>query len=222
MKSNDLAEIDDNDLAQATMSIVDRIRPHLTTILAAIGIGFAAMAAWTLVSSQKAAEKAKAWDECLAAVASRDASRLSGVSTRFPDSAAGVWSQILLADNALSEGARLIFVDKALGRERGEADADRGHDRGQVRTDPVDDRHRRLGEFVVLDLGKVGGLHRGEPPGAGGVAVGRGAEPKNRDWRVAGVKMICGPPRGLRSAARVVDSAHDAPALSISPAATIG
>ena len=124
MQPTDLAEIDDNDLAQATMSIVDRIRPHLTTILAAIGIGFAAMAAWTLVSSQKAAEKAKAWDECLAAVASRDASRLSGVSTRFPDSAAGVWSQILLADNALSEGARMIFVDKPLGRERLQAAAD--------------------------------------------------------------------------------------------------
>ena len=124
MRPNDLAEIDDNDLAQATMSIVDRIRPHLTTILAAIGIGFAAMAAWTLVSSQKAAEKSKAWDECLAAVASRDASRLSAVSTRFPDSAAAVWSQILLADNALSEGGRIIFADKAMGRERLQAAAD--------------------------------------------------------------------------------------------------
>jgi len=124
MQPADLAEIEDNDLAQATMSIVDRIRPHLTTILAAIGVGFAAMAAWTMISSQKAAEKSQAWDECLTAVASRDAGRLSAVSTRFPGSAAAVWSQILLADNALSEGARIIFIDKARGRERLQAAAD--------------------------------------------------------------------------------------------------
>ena len=63
MQPADLAEIEDNELAQATMSIVDRIRPHLITILAAIGVGFAALAAWTLISSQKATETAKAWDE---------------------------------------------------------------------------------------------------------------------------------------------------------------
>ena len=33
------------------------------------------MAAWTMISSQKAAEKSQAWDECLTAVASRDAGR---------------------------------------------------------------------------------------------------------------------------------------------------
>ena len=124
MQPADLAEIEDNDLAQATMSIVDRIRPHLTTILAAIGVGFAAMAAWTMITSQKAAEKSQAWDECLNAVASRDAGRLSAVSTRFPGSAAAVWSQILLADNALAEGARVVFIDKARGRERLQAAAD--------------------------------------------------------------------------------------------------
>ena len=112
--------------------------------------------------------------------------------------------------------------DECPGGEACKRDTDGHSEHREVRTDPVDERHRRLGKIVPLDFGKVGGLHRGEPPGAGGVAVGRGAEPKNRDWRVAGVKMICGPPRGLRSAARVVDSAHDAPALSISPAATIG
>jgi hypothetical protein len=124
MQPADLAEIEDNELAQATMSIVDRIRPHLTTILAAIGVGFAALAAWTLISSQKASETAKAWDECLTAVGTRDAARLSGVATRFPGSAAAVWSQILLGDNALAEGARIIFVDQARGRERLQTAAD--------------------------------------------------------------------------------------------------
>lgn len=124
MQPADLAEIEDNDLAQATMSIVDRIRPHLTTILAAIGIAFAGMAAWTLIASQKAAEKSLAWDECLSAVGTRDASRLGAVPARFPGSAAAIWSQILLADNALAEGGRIVFIDKTRGRERLQAAAD--------------------------------------------------------------------------------------------------
>ena len=124
MQPTELAEIEDNDLAQATMSIVDRIRPHLTMILAAIGIGFAAMAAWTMVSSQKAAEKSQAWDECLTALGTRDAGRLGGVATRFPGSAAAVWSQILLADNALADGGRIILADKVQGRARFQAAAD--------------------------------------------------------------------------------------------------
>jgi len=124
MQPADLAEIEDNDLAQATMSIVDRIRPHLTTILAAIGVGFAAMAAWTMISAQKSSEKALAWDECLSALGTRDASRLGAVSTRFPGSAAAVWSQILLADNALADGSRMVFIDKPGGRQRFQAAAD--------------------------------------------------------------------------------------------------
>lgn len=124
MQPADLAEIEDNELAQATMSIVDRIRPHLTTIVAAVGIAFAGMAAWTLISSQKSAEKSLAWDECLTAVASRDASRLGAVATRFPGSAAAVWSQILLADNALAEGGRILLIDKTRGRERLQAAVD--------------------------------------------------------------------------------------------------
>jgi phage tail protein X len=124
MRPAELAEIEDNELAQATMSFVDRIRPHLTTIVAAVGVAFAGMAAWTLISSQKAAEKAQGWDECLTAVATRDAGRLSEVATRFPGSSAAVWSQILLADNALAEGGRILLIDKKLGRERLQAAAD--------------------------------------------------------------------------------------------------
>lgn len=124
MRPAELAEIEDNELAQATLSLVDRIRPHLTTILAALGVVFAGTAAWTLISSQKSAEKAQGWDECLTAVATRDAARLAEVATRFPGSSAAVWSQILLADNALAEGGRILLIDKARGRERLQAAAD--------------------------------------------------------------------------------------------------
>jgi hypothetical protein len=124
MQPADLAEIEGNDLAQATMSLVDRIRPHLTMLAAAVGVAFAGLAAWTLVSSQRDAERAQAWDACLTAVASRDAVRLGDVAARYPGSAAAVWSQILLADSALAEGGRLVLVDKTRGRERLQAAAE--------------------------------------------------------------------------------------------------
>ena len=124
MQPADLAEIEGNDLAQATMSLVDRIRPHLTMLAAAVGIAFAGLAAWTLVSSQRDAERAQAWDACLTAVASRDAVRLGDVAARYPGSSAAVWSQILLADSALAEGGRLVLVDKTRGRERLQAAAE--------------------------------------------------------------------------------------------------
>jgi hypothetical protein len=124
MQPNDLTEIEDNDLATATLSIIERIRPHLRTLAAAIGIVFAGLAAWTLVSSQRAAEKSQAWDACLTALSTRDAGRLGEVASRYPGSAAAVWSQILLADSALTEGSRLVFTDKTRGRERLQAAAD--------------------------------------------------------------------------------------------------
>jgi hypothetical protein len=124
MQPTDLAEIEDNDLANATLSIVDRIRPHLRTLAAAVGVAFAGLAAWTLVSSQRAAEKSQAWDACLTALSTRDAGRLGEVASRYPGSAAAVWSQIMLADSALAEGSRLLFTDKTQGRERLQAAAD--------------------------------------------------------------------------------------------------
>jgi hypothetical protein len=106
------------------MSLVDRIRPHLTMLAVAVGVAFAGLAAWTLVSSQRDAERAQAWDACLTAVASRDAARLGDVAARYPGSSAAVWSQILLADSALAEGGRLVLVDKTRGRERLQAAAE--------------------------------------------------------------------------------------------------
>lgn len=120
-RSHDLEE---NDLANATLSLVERIRPHFRTLgLAALG-AFAALAAWTVITAQQSAEKEQAWDACLAAVSTRDAGRLGDVLGRYPGSAAAQWSQLLLADNALAEGARLVFDDRDRGRERLQAAAD--------------------------------------------------------------------------------------------------
>lgn len=124
MQPVDRAEIEDNDLATATLSLVDRLRPHLRTLLAAVAVAFVAMAAWTLVASRRDAERSAAWDACLAAVSARDAARLGEVAGRYPGTPAATWSQVLLADNTLAEGNRLLFADKAQGRERLQSAAD--------------------------------------------------------------------------------------------------
>jgi predicted negative regulator of RcsB-dependent stress response len=118
MQADDRAEIEDNDLAQATMSIVDRIRPHLATIAAAIGVLLAASLGWTLYSGQKVSEQEQAWDACLAALTSGDAARLQDVANRHAGSSAGTWARLLLADGALADGCRRAFTEKARGREQ--------------------------------------------------------------------------------------------------------
>jgi len=124
MQPAELAEIEDNDLAQATMSLLERIRPYLATIVAAIGITFVALAAWTLISSRKETERAGAWDACLAAITAGDASQLNDVAARYPGTPAGAWSQLLLADAALASGCQLAFSDRQQATERFQAAAD--------------------------------------------------------------------------------------------------
>ena len=48
-----LGDLDDNDLAATTQAVVDRVRPHLGTILLVAALLFAALAAWTLVRAQR-------------------------------------------------------------------------------------------------------------------------------------------------------------------------
>lgn len=124
MRPAELAEIEDNDLAQATMSLLDRIRPFLGAIAAAIGVAFVGLAGWTLISSQRAAERAEAWDSCLSAIGAGDAARLNDVAARYQGSPAGLWSQILLADAALASGNQLAFTNKQQAAERFQSAAD--------------------------------------------------------------------------------------------------
>jgi hypothetical protein len=113
-----LGDLEDNDLANGTLALVDRIRPHLGTIMLGVLGVFAALAAWTLIASQRTAQQAAGWDECLAALAEGDAGRLETVVTRYGGSAASQWAEITLADTALADGNRLLTTDQAQGRRR--------------------------------------------------------------------------------------------------------
>lgn len=117
------ARIDsDNALADKTSQILDRLRPHANAIVLGIGGLAVALLAWGLVSSQAAAGRARSWDAFLAAVASDSrpllVESLGDVIRRYPETPAARWSELLLADFAMSEGNDLLFANTELGRQR--------------------------------------------------------------------------------------------------------
>ena len=111
-------ELEENDLAESTIQLVDRIRPHLRTIALAVGGMVAALAAWTVVSSQQAASQSQSWDACMAALSEGNPERLTDVIRRYPGSAAAQWSQLMMADGAIAEGTQLLFADRERARQR--------------------------------------------------------------------------------------------------------
>jgi hypothetical protein len=111
-------ELAENDLAGTTLELVDRIRPHLKTIVAGIALVFAGLAAWTVISAQQSAAKARSWKECIAALSSGDAEGLAAVARQQNDSSAAGWAQLTLADSALAQGCDLLFTDRVRGLER--------------------------------------------------------------------------------------------------------
>ena len=111
-------ELEDNDPAESTIALVDRIRPHLRTLaIAAAGL-VAIVAAWTFTSAQQAATKSQSWDACMAALSEGNPDRLTDVIRRYPGSAASQWSQLMMADGAMAEGTQLLFADRERARQR--------------------------------------------------------------------------------------------------------
>jgi tetratricopeptide (TPR) repeat protein len=111
-------DLEENDLAESTVAIVDRLRPHLRTIALAVGAVAVALGVWTVVSSQQAASRAESWDACMAALSEGNSERLTDVIRRYPGSAAAQWSQLMMADAAIGEGTQLLFADRDRARQR--------------------------------------------------------------------------------------------------------
>ncbi len=118
MQSNEQDEVHDNELARAAAAALERLRPQLGTIAAVVGLAVAGLVGWSLVSSQRDAELAQGWDECIDAVQQRDMARLGDVADRYRGTSAADWSRVLLADAALDEGCALVLTDRAAGLKR--------------------------------------------------------------------------------------------------------
>ena len=120
-----LGDLHDNDLAVTTQAVVDRARPYLGTLLLLAGLAFAALAAWTLVRSQRSSERTAAWDAFLDSFAMGDAGGLDTVISRYGGSSAAQWAAIVQGDVALSDGNRLLAADPVQARRRLEVAVDR-------------------------------------------------------------------------------------------------
>ncbi len=118
----------DNALAEKTLELVDRLRPHANAIVMAVGGAALAVLAWLLVSNQTTAGRAQSWDAFLDAVASDSqpmlVDSLGDVIRRYPGTPAAQWSEVVLADFAVSEGTDLLFSNKEQGRQRLESAVD--------------------------------------------------------------------------------------------------
>lgn len=110
--AEELEELDGNALAEKTLEIVDRLRPHTNAILLGLGGLLAALAAWVLVSSQAATTKSQAWDAFLAGLSGGDPQAFDEVVRRYPGTPAAEWSRLVMADMALIDGSELLFVNK--------------------------------------------------------------------------------------------------------------
>ncbi|MFM8708183.1 MAG: tetratricopeptide repeat protein, partial [Planctomycetia bacterium] len=105
-------KLGDNDLAEATLALVDRVRPYYGTILAGLAAGLAALVAYGMVSSQAEATRKQSWDACLAAISSGDPDAFSEVARRYPGTDAARWAELLMADAATTQGSQLLFIDR--------------------------------------------------------------------------------------------------------------
>ena len=106
-------ELGDNDLADATLAIVDRVRPYFGTILAGLAVALAAFVAFAMVSSQSEVTRQQSWDACLAAMSTGDVESFTEVVRRYPGTDAARWAELMMADAAAAQGSELLFVDRS-------------------------------------------------------------------------------------------------------------
>lgn len=105
-------ELGDNALADATLALIDRLRPYFGTILLGLGAAVAAFIGYAVVASQAEATRTQAWDACLAAMSSGEGEAFNEVVRRYPGTPAARWAELLMADAAAAEGTQLLFIDR--------------------------------------------------------------------------------------------------------------
>lgn len=113
-----LGQLEDNELAASTMAVVDRVRPHASLILLAIAVLFAVLAGMVLVRSQQAAERTASWEALFGAFADGEPGRIGEVAVRYQGMPAGWWAELVMADDALADGNRLLLIDRTQAQAR--------------------------------------------------------------------------------------------------------
>ena len=117
-------ELEQNSLAEWIVQMLDVIRPYLVMIIGGLVAVLAAVVAWMVISANNAAAEARSWELYLTAMSTGETSAFNEVAQRYPGSQAALWSQLVLADMAMTDGAVLAFEDRSSSTERLEAAAD--------------------------------------------------------------------------------------------------
>ena len=117
-------ELEQNALADWIVQLLDVIRTHLLTIIGGCVAAFAGVAAWLVISAINAATEAQSWEAYLSAIATGEQSAFNEVARRYPGSDAALWSQLVLADLSLTDGAVLALEDRSAATERLESAVD--------------------------------------------------------------------------------------------------
>lgn len=111
-------DLEDNDLAAATMETVERIRPHVRSIVAVVALLFAGLGLWVVLSGQRAASLGASWRAGLAAARDGNPAGLAEVARQYPGTPAADWADLGAADLAFAEGADLLFADRDQAKKR--------------------------------------------------------------------------------------------------------
>ena len=142
-------DLEDNDLAAATMETVDRIRPHFRSIAAVVGLLFAGLGLWVALSGQRATSRGASWRAGLAAARDGNPAALAEVARQYPATPAADWADLTTADMAFEEGADLLFTERGQAQKRLEEAAARYAQLMQGRTSRI------VAERAVFGLAKT-------------------------------------------------------------------
>ena len=112
MQTDRRHELEENVLAEKTVEVFARLRPYTNTVLGIGAVACVAVVATIVISAQVAAGRVQSWDSCFVAMSSGDPEAFADVILQYPGTAAAQWSQLILADMALNEGAELLFVNR--------------------------------------------------------------------------------------------------------------
>lgn len=117
MKTERRHELAKNDLADWIGDRIEELKPYSTAIWAtvlAVVVGVFAIVYW---SRKTEAQLERTWDSYFNARSEPTPEGLRSVAEAYPDTPAGLWARLTLADVQLSKGVNDLFEDRADGEE---------------------------------------------------------------------------------------------------------
>lgn len=121
MKAKRRHELQTNALADWLSKKIALVQPHTNTILVGVLLAVVVVAAVMYLSGRSSKNSAVAWSDYCDAMATDDIdtriSNLSGVVERHPNTPAGLWAQLNVAESRLQRGAEASLADREAGQE---------------------------------------------------------------------------------------------------------